>query len=70
MKLNKKLQGDYNLREMIAHLLEEKKEFRLELITTGTIIVYKSLGLLNPVLVDYFLYFDNDGKQFHKPIAI
>lgn len=61
-----KLQGDYNLEEMVSHLLEDKKDFRVERQEHRTVIVYKSLGRKNPVLVDYWLYFDKEGKQYHK----
>ena len=66
-----KLQGNYNLEEMVNHLLKEKKEFRLQQKHDATIIVFKSLGKLNPVMREYWLYFDSNGKQLHftAPVA-
>tara|TARA_B100000767_G_scaffold251197_1_gene254002 strand:- start:51 stop:251 length:201 start_codon:yes stop_codon:yes gene_type:complete len=65
-----RLLGDYNLEEMVSHLLKEVKDFRIENYQNGTTIVFKSLGRLNPVKVDNWLYFDSNGKQLHKTVAI
>lgn len=66
-----KMQGDYNLEEMVNHLLKANLDFRVERRDDCTVIVYKSLGTFFPVLVDRWLYFDRNGKQLHgiAPVA-